>query len=674
MRISLRTALLLILAIAVGLGYYEYKRPRRIRIVGAMAKVHEHELPEFALRYRDGKRIKEAIQQAKSASTSASVPQPLFDTRYRILVSDLNRFHENWNVHATDDDVVRTHKQEFVSKARERLDDSRPFRDVETAFTILWVNGHADEAIDYLTARYLKRLPADPKVIDDWPFAKVDLSIDESKRLATNKEFFAELIRQAELGTLPIQYQSLLARAGRPEYGLRPLFRKLHTGNTFRASVAESILNWAKAHECDLTACEEAFQFVLNTCKSKQTLVQIRLDIASSFYGMAKESHPGEAESIQQMVREIHQSLPKNDNSALQVLAKIADEGDADFFRAMIADPKPKAQNAEGLRIAISTLRRIGCAKETEHAIIKLVESRKLDQEFYREYAAIRGKAAIPFFKTRIDELVNTQPDYFDLLTVSAAIELLANLHAGSKDAETIQYLRETFARICEAGGEEAYSRAHSIVLALKTVGDAEADELWNKMPLPIDCDASDMQLHWLQNPTLKASDLVAFLNESFPVGTPIKDEELPQSDVDHWDVLELLTKRGMARCIDAGLYSGGIDRMVRDIWQLVDEDEGFELRAAVYTDELKLVIDNRLYTLLLLSDGGFSYPDSALMIDILNPLIASHGATKRFFVFHSGDSDYERYIVYVEPQVIKELQEKFGMQVLDGCEYYFEH
>ena len=159
MRISLRTALLLILAIAVGLGYYEYKRPRRIRIVGAMAKVHEHELPEFALRYRDGKRIKEAIQQAKSASTSASVPQPLFDTRYRILVSDLNRFHENWNVHATDDDVVRTHKQEFVSKARERLDDSRPFRDVETAFTILWVNGHADEAIDYLTARYLKRLP-----------------------------------------------------------------------------------------------------------------------------------------------------------------------------------------------------------------------------------------------------------------------------------------------------------------------------------------------------------------------------------------------------------------------------------------------------------------------------------------------------------------------------------
>ena len=236
MRISLRTALLLILAIAVGLGYYEYKRPRRIPIVAAMVKVHEHELPEFALRYRDGKRIKEVIQQSKTASTSTPAPQPLFDTRYRILVSDLNRFHENTNVHETDNDVVSTYKQEFVSKARKRLDDSRPFTDVETAFTILCMTGHADEAIDYLAARYLKRLPADPKVIDDWPFAKVALSSDESKRLATHKEFFEELIQQAELGTLPIQrplpiqYQSLLARAGRPEYGLRPLFRKLHTG------------------------------------------------------------------------------------------------------------------------------------------------------------------------------------------------------------------------------------------------------------------------------------------------------------------------------------------------------------------------------------------------------------------------------------------------------------
>ena len=112
---------------------------------------------------------------------------------------------------------------------------------------------------------------------------------------------------------------------------------------------------------------------------------------------------------------------------------------------------------------------------------------------------------------------------------------------------------------------------------------------------------------------------------------------------------------------------------MARDIWQLVDEDEGFELRAAIYAGELKLVVDQRLYTLPL-ADGGFSYLDSALMIDILNPIIASHGSTKRFFIFHSGNSDMIRYIVYVEPQVIKELKEEFGMQVLDGCEYYFEH
>jgi len=74
MRISLRTALLLILAIAAGLGYYEYKRPRRIPIVAAMAKIHEHELPEFMLRYRDGRRIRKRYGAPTAPSNLCSTP------------------------------------------------------------------------------------------------------------------------------------------------------------------------------------------------------------------------------------------------------------------------------------------------------------------------------------------------------------------------------------------------------------------------------------------------------------------------------------------------------------------------------------------------------------------------------------------------------------------------
>ena len=112
---------------------------------------------------------------------------------------------------------------------------------------------------------------------------------------------------------------------------------------------------------------------------------------------------------------------------------------------------------------------------------------------------------------------------------------------------------------------------------------------------------------------------------------------------------------------------------MASDLWQLVEEESGFELRAAVQDQfETKLVVDKRLYTFQLTAQSNV-WVNSAALVDILNAIVASHGATKRFFVFHSGDSDRMRYIVYIEPLAIKEMKEKFGIHVLQGCDYYLE-
>ena len=681
MRYSIRTVLVLILVVAAALCYYDWKRPRRIPIVAAMSDVYETELPELPellLRYRDGKRIRETLRQAKLNNGLLEPPavDTRFDSRYKKLKLDLKLFHQAWEVYETDDYVVRSHKEEFVPEALEWLDGSRPFGEIEAACNVLCAVGHANEAIDYLAGRFVKRIPQDPQSLLDWPFHKLQFTDDEAKLLVKHEEFFAEIVRQAESGELASCYDVLLARAGRPEIGMQRLLdwrERFEEPEPFY--FAREIIDWATRYDCGLKN-KNAISFVLRTVRSNKTAVEDRLSMAASLYDLIKESHPEEAESLKQLVKEISESLPTGSDSGLKALASIADTGDADFFRNIVADSE--TFTAREKYLAVSVLRRLGLGKEVEPAIIKLVESRELDLEFYPEYVKIRGKAAIPFLKTRIDELIYQVPLNFDLLTIDAAIAELAHLHLKTKDTATIEYFRKVFSQIHEAGGDQAYSRAMSVIYALEIVGDNKAQELWKQLPTP-ESEDSHMQLHWRLNPNLKPQDLVKFLNARFPVEPPIKQAELPEPG--YWSVLDLLEKRDVAKFIDESDYTfdpgggctTGIAQMASDLWQLVEEESGFELRAAVQDQfETKLVVDKRLYTFQLTAQSNV-WVNSAALVDILNAIVASHGATKRFFVFHSGDSDRMRYIVYIEPLAIKEMKEKFGIHVLQGCDYYLE-
>ena len=107
MRYSIRTVLILILVVAAALCYYDWKRPRRIPIVAAMSDVYETELPELLLRYRDGKRIRETLRQAKLNNGLLEPPavDTRFDSRYKKLKLDLKLFREAWEVCEIDDYV-----------------------------------------------------------------------------------------------------------------------------------------------------------------------------------------------------------------------------------------------------------------------------------------------------------------------------------------------------------------------------------------------------------------------------------------------------------------------------------------------------------------------------------------------------------------------------------------
>ena len=138
------------------------------------------------------------------------------------------------------------------------------------------------------------------------------------------------------------------------------------------------------------------------------------LELAVPLFSALKDTNPQQAKKAKRLIINFHETLPTNDVSALESLLKIIEPDDADFFRRTLAE----TDIAETKKIAILGLQRLGFEQELQTAIVKLVESRELDDEFYNEYTDFRGDGSIEFFKKRIDELISASTGGHDLLTI----------------------------------------------------------------------------------------------------------------------------------------------------------------------------------------------------------------------------------------------------------------
>lgn len=80
------------------------------------------------------------------------------------------------------------------------------------------------------------------------------------------------------------------------------------------------------------------------------------------------------------------------------------------------------------------------------------------------------------------------------------------------------------------------------------------------------------------------------------------------------------------------------------------------------------IVIDNWLYEVQL-----DHWMNTADMVDIFNAIMAERGETRRFFLFKEIGL-FHYHAVFVEPQIVRDLRDKFGMKPVEGYEYYLEH
>ena len=670
MRFSIRTLLFVILLTALGCVYYVYIQPLRIPIAGEMKLEPGHKVPPYALCYRGRWQVYKALSQWDDVSWREDRKDPGFNERYRILKQNLNRFQENWDFRETDNAVVETHKDVFVKLALARLDDARPLEDVSAAYRVLCKLGHSHEAIRYLTGRYLKHSFGDSTNLSDWPFAETAVSAEDGKHFAQNNEFIAELVSLAESSdtndqgnALPWRYFQLLAKAGRPDLGMNrhTALCKANTGRCYTAGV----MRWAKENNALLS--DHIVELALKECEDVNLKPSQRLRLARSLGELLTVSHPDRTGELKSIILKIRKSLPPGDPSALEAIP--AEPANADYFRSQLSESKwPKEK-----WVAIKKLKTLGYDTEVAPAVVQLVESRELDDKLYEEYAEILGDDAVPFFKTRISELIEEQETEFDLLTISSAIGLLGKLKRGTKDPDTIDFLRDAFERIIHPDGRpvySVYSRALFTVDALDEIGD-QTDDLWNRLP-DADSEVEAMALHWILNPDLAIEDLVAQLNTGFNLHRPLKAEDFSEERYHYWHLFGLLEKTGGTKLLDIFDYSlHSTSLMVYDICQLAKDDLKFQ--AVVQNGlELNIVLNNRLYVVQLTDHG--SPLESNAMVDVLNAIIANEGETKRFFVYSSGDSAYLSYIVFVAPVVVENLETKFGIKAVHGYEYYLKH
>ena len=110
-----------------------------------------------------------------------------------------------------------------------------------------------------------------------------------------------------------------------------------------------------------------------------------------------------------------------------------------------------------------------------------------------------------------------------------------------------------------------------------------------------------------------------------------------------------------------------------------VESDE-FELESysiegqAVYL--FKLVVNGRLYQFELPEgwSGSDERYDVSATVEIMNAIAIRQRLKRRFFVYETQwDLDF-RLVMFLLPETAEQLQSRFGLRVVSGCEFYMHN
>ena len=88
----------------------------------------------------------------------------------------------------------------------------------------------------------------------------------------------------------------------------------------------------------------------------------------------------------------------------------------------------------------------------------------------------------------------------------------------------------------------------------------------------------------------------------------------------------------------------------------------------------LRIVINGRLYEFNLAEPDYHNGYDARAIVELLNTIAIRQRMTKRFFAYPTEWGTGFCLVLFIEPKTVSELETKFGLTPIEGCEFYLDN
>ena len=673
MQFSLRAVMVVVILVSVSTGWYMHRQRCYVGLeVDVPAPLGEvgYEVPGILREYWNGAKLREHDRDH---------PWPPEKRRIRELREDVSVFDFRFDV-----EVLKTHREELISLARKVLGDERSdFISALVAVKILDETGDPD-ALSVILNRVKNQRAEDDgerwRLFDFFPDEKLLADHDFLKFVKASVGQDSGFSRRSE---------SALFHTGLDRQPW--LHRRMEEARLATDSDNPFQLLISNAPSAEVLELAEAFLFdPRERTRNYSDYYLMRTLLMTDFSDTAELVEI--ADRIESRFADVIRNLRKQNKPEghlawrlWQLVVYHGSNVSKDLFLETLENPELHYRHTD----AIDALVRLGhgeqCREYISNAVLNLPPKRPARHlEFLNLHEQCCGRESSIKVCTRLAKEESNL----------AACEKLASLFESSHDPGVSNLILEQLFQ----NGHGAY--AVKALRLLEQVGNSDLATLWAQLPESTTSDPLiKFYQHW-HTQGIEREDIVSWVNQTLKPKNPISvDSVLNESkfltgEREHylWRFVHEGFDNPHKFTMSALAHSGSGDLAFGEDWEfgaitgymaeLGETESGAIKVSSVSSEETNgqrtfgIAVNNRLYEFTL-AEPVENYErryDARAIVELLNAIAIRRGLTKRFFAYPTEWDRAFCLVMFIEPEIVAELEKKFGLVPVDGCDFYVDH
>ena len=673
---TLRTMLAISILIGLAVGWrMNWWRAN----IGIELKVHQplavkgSEVPEFITEFSWGRKVREHDRNHQFA------PAP--EKRMHDLRNDLSKFRRQFT--ELDVSLLKSNNSELLELARQALNDDSA--DLMSVANAAWILDQAGDKNAYPIA--LNRMKERRKQDQGKRWELFD--VFPTKKLVTDPEIVDELkSRVGEDSSFGRRSQWVLFKTG---IDPQPLVNRYLQAAEQETKKPTSI-SWLIKHAPSARALELAENYLFQPPAG----MRWNSDYLARTILIKDFSHSTElqaaADRIERRLVEFIRTLRKNDPpngghrswTFWRHLANCGSNISKELFIETLEDPQLVHRRSEAVNALIRLGHQDECAEYLRSAVADMLEKKIWQQStLLRQHEKCCGQ------EESIQICLNLANQKGNL----PAIRNLAEIFKGTGDPKISQLVLDKM--FLDGQGKFAVEALE----LLEKIGHSKLQELWGKLPTSTTADPIvGFYQHWHTQGIVR-NDLVRWINETLQPDKPLTvhsvvEESKFLAKPEHylWRFVNAGFKSRHQFAVAALAHSGNGDLAFGEDIPLADAawwisklatTQSTEFQVTSHSTELqnalrtfRMVVNNRLYQFVLNQPTEYwqdNY-DVRAVVELLNTIAIRQRTKRRFFAYPTEWDVGFCLVMFIEPETAMELDRKFGLSPVEGCNYYLDH